>query len=142
MKHALTTLFLLLAALPARAQDNPIIAQIKVFQTAFNAGDAGAVAGLYTEDAALLPPRSASVSGRAAIAAHYDQAFRSGVRALAINILEIRQHGPDSAVEIGETQVDFGDQRIHGRYLHVWVRDGETWRLSRDIFNVIGTVTP
>lgn len=139
MRHVLTGLFLLLLALPAHAQDNPIIQQIKAFQAAFNAGDARSVSGFYTEDGALFPPRAATVVGRTAIAAHYARAFEAGVGGLQINLLEIRQHGPDTAIEIGETRVDAGAQRIHGRYLHVWTRVGETWRLSRDIYNVIGT---
>uniref|UniRef100_UPI003B52ED1A YybH family protein n=1 Tax=Roseovarius indicus TaxID=540747 RepID=UPI003B52ED1A len=139
MKHILQALILLLFSLPATAQDNPIVARMHAFQAAFNAGNAEAVAGFYTENAALFPPRSGNVVGRAAITAHYAQAFQAGVGGLQLDILEIRQHGPDTAIEIGETMVDAGAQRIHGRYLHVWAREGATWRLSRDIFNVIGT---
>lgn len=139
MRHVLTSLVLLLLTLPAHAQNNPIIQQIKAFQTAFNAGDAKALSGFYTEDGALFPPRAGTIVDRAAIAAHYARAFEQGVAGLQINLLEIRQHGPDAAVEIGETTVDAGAQRIHGRYLHVWVFEAVTWRLSRDIYNVIGT---
>lgn len=139
MRHILPALFLLAFSLPTAAQDNPVIRQIKAFQTAFNAGDAETLSAFYTEDGALFPPRAGTVLGRAAIADHYARAFDSGVSGLRINLLELRQHGPETAIEIGETTVDTATLRIHGRYLHVWTRDAGTWRLSRDIFNVIGT---
>ena len=124
---------------PATAQNNPILAQTDSFLAAFNAGDATAVAGFYAEDGALFPPQSGNVVGREAIAAHYARAFQAGVGGLEMNILEIRAHGAATAVEIGETMVSLGEQRIHGRYLHVWTREGEgPWLLSRDIYNVIG----
>lgn len=38
------------------------------WNTAFNGGDAGAVAALYTSDGTVLPPAHAAVKGTAAIA--------------------------------------------------------------------------
>lgn len=143
MKHFLTCLWLITVTFgpfsPAQAQDNPIVARVNAFTTAFNAGDAAAVAGFYTETGALFPPQAGNVVGRAAIAAHFGAAFQAGVTGLEVNILEIRQHGPEAAVEIGETFIQFNGQRIHGRYLHVWSRQGDgPWQLNRDIYNVIG----
>lgn len=132
--------FICAFALPAplQAQENPIVARADAFVTAFNAGDASAVAEFYAEDSAIFPPQSGNIVGREAIAAHYARAFRSGVEGLEMTILEIRAHGAAAAVEIGETMVSLGEQRIHGRYLHVWTREGEgSWLLSRDIYNVI-----
>ena len=53
---------------PALAQSKASIEKLNdVWTAAFNKGDAGAVAALYTEDAYVLPPGSAMVKGRAAI---------------------------------------------------------------------------
>lgn len=134
---AATVLFLCGAA-SAIAQDNPIVARMQEFAAAYNAGDAEAIGGFYTEDAALLPPGSAIVSGRAAIVGHYASAFSQGVTNLRFRVLEIRQAGPQTAVEIGETRVAAGDREIDGRYMHIWVLQDGAWMLSRDMYHIIG----
>ncbi len=133
----LAALIACLLALPVAAQDNPIVQRLKAFTVAYNTGDAAAIATFYTKDAAILPPQSAAVVGREAITKHYADAFNGGVRNLRIDIKEIRAHGPSSAVEIGETAVDFNGQTILGRYLHVWVQQDGAWYLSRDIYHVL-----
>ena len=133
----LAALLACLLALPAAAQDNPIVQRLQAFTAAYNAGDAAAIATFYTEDAALLPPQSAAVLGRDAITKHYADAFQGGVTDLRLDIKEIRAHGPSSAVEIGETAVAFNGQTVLGRYLHVWVLQDGAWLLSRDIYHVL-----
>lgn len=128
---------LLSGTLPALAQGNPIIAQTEAFRAAFNAGNAEAVARFYTQGGALLPPRAREVFGRKAIARHYANAFKGGVKNLRINVREIKQTGPASAVEIGETRVSLKGQTIAGRYLHVWLNQDGKWLISRDIYHVL-----
>src|SRR5690349_13884320 len=53
----------------ANADETAIRAQSTAWEKAYNAGDAKAVAALYAEDALLLPPGAAAVSGRDAIQA-------------------------------------------------------------------------
>ncbi len=137
MPRLAALLILCLLALPATAQDNPIIQRLQSFIAAYNAGDAPAIATFYTEDAAVLPPRAAAVVGREAITKHYADAFQGGVGNLRLDVKEIRGHSPSSAVEIGETAVEFNGQTILGRYLHVWVLQDGTWLLSRDIYHVL-----
>lgn len=139
MVRTISALILCLAGtVLSHAQDNPIVARMQAFADAYNAGDAAAIGGFYTEDGALLPPGGAIVSGREAIAAHYARAFGQGVSNLRFRVLEIRQAGPQTAVEIGETRVTGGDSEIDGRYVHVWVLQDEGWMLSRDMYHVIG----
>ncbi|MEP1849797.1 MAG: DUF4440 domain-containing protein [Nitratireductor sp.] len=131
-------LLVVLAPVPAAAQDNPIVARIEAFRAAYNAKDAQGIAGFYTERGALLPPQSKALVGRGPIATHYASAFGQGVGALEVRILEIDQVGPSAAVEIGETSVKAGGRTVHGRYLHVWKKVGEDWMLDRDIYHVLG----
>ena len=135
----LLTIFAVLAfaLVPAFAQGNPIVAQMEAFRTAFNAGNAEAVADFYTKDGALLPPRAKEVFGREAIARHFASAFKAGVKNLRVKVREIKQTGPASAIEIGETRVSLKGQTIHGRYLHVWANQDGTWLISRDIYHVL-----
>lgn len=121
----------------ARIRNNPIVARMSEFVAAYDAGNAGAIAGLYTDDAALLPPQGNSVIGRPAITAHYAAAFEAGATNMTINIQEIRQHGPSSAVEIGNLQIDLPDAVVTGRYLHVWALTDSGWLLSRDMYQIL-----
>lgn len=132
----------LLCVLPAlaAAQENPIIQRMSAFVEAFNAGDGGAVAAFYAEDGVLLVPQGGIVSGREALARHYGEAFAAGVGGLQYRILEIRQAGPATAVEIGETRVSAGGQTLANRSMHVWVLSDGAWYLSRDMYHVIGAV--
>jgi uncharacterized protein (TIGR02246 family) len=132
-------LLLCLAALatPATAQDNPILDRLNGFVTAYNDGDARAVAAFYTEDAALFPPAHPHLSGPEEIEGYYADAFEAGAETLRYTVLEIRGHGTDTAVEIGEAVTTTGDGEVRTRAMHVWRVVDEEWRLSRDMFNVI-----
>lgn len=122
----------------AWAQDNPIVSRMAAFTEAYNAGDAAAIAGFYTAEGAVLPPQGRAVVGHDGIQAHYARAFSGGAGGLEYRIVEIRQHGPAAAVEIGETRVKVGEQTILGRSMHVWVMSEGAWYLSRDMYHVLG----
>lgn len=131
------TLVALLTALPALAQDAEVRARMAAFATAYNAGDAAAVGSFYTDRAALLPPGQSIVVGRAAIAAHFGAAFGAGVKNLRYELKEVQAIGPTVLV-IGETLVDAGAATVHGRFMQIWVNDGGTWRMHRDMYHVVG----
>lgn len=135
-RAALLLATLLALATTANAEDNPIIARMTAFAEVYNTGDAAAIAGFYAPDAALLPPGQASVLGREAIAQHYAQAFAGGARDLQFKVFDIRGF-ETNAVEIGETVVMVGEQRIVGRYMHLWeIVEGELL-LTRDMYHVL-----
>ncbi len=132
---------ILLAALafaaPALAEDNPILQRLQVYVAAYNAHDVAAITGFYTEDGAVLPQQGDVIIGRKPIAAHYAQAF-AGVSELKYNVLEIRQAGPTTAVEIAATQFRVGAQTLLGRSLHVWTLQDGVWSISRDMYQILG----
>ena len=105
---------------------------------AFNAGDAAAVAGLYTEDAALFPPGGARVDGRSAIQAFWQGAIDSGMKVDDLHAVEVEARG-DMAGEIGVLTLtvpgDAGPTKVSGKYIVIWKRIGQTWQLHRDIWN-------
>lgn len=137
----LTCLALALPALPAVAQDNPIIARMTEFTAAYNAGDAAAIAAIYSPDGVILPPGQPAIQGREAIAAHYAQAFAAGAGDLQFRVIEIIAYEA-RAVEFGETIVTLGDQRILGRYMHYWEAIGDEILLARDMYQVLSVQTP
>lgn len=106
------------------------------FMTAFGQGDAAAVANLYTEDAQLLPPNAAMVSGRPAIQQFWQTALDSPVENVRLETLEARASG-DTAWETGRyTMTDAaGNTAATGSYVVIWKNEDGNWRLHRDIWN-------
>ena len=105
---------------------------------AFNAGDAAAVAGLYTEDAVVFPPGGARVDGRSAIQAFWQGAIDSGMKVDDLHAVEVEARG-DMAAEMGVLTLtvpgDAGPTKVSGKYIVIWKRSGQTWQLHRDIWN-------
>jgi uncharacterized protein (TIGR02246 family) len=125
------------------AADSPrdeIEAALMTFAKAFNQGDGAAVAAHYAEDAAVFPPDSPRVDGRAKIQEFWQGAIKAGLKDLTLKAVEV--HGTsDMAYEVGEVSYsapDSSGQRktATGKYIVVWKKDQDgTWRLYRDIWN-------
>ena len=123
---------------PALAQNKATIEKLNdVWTAAFNKGDAGAVAALYTEDAYVLPPGSGIVKGRAAIEAFWRQAAQqmSDAKLTTVDVLPL---GRSAAREIGTVTLKTKSQppqEIIGKYVVVWRKIGRDWKLATDIWN-------
>ncbi len=109
-------------------------------EQAFNRGDAAAVAALYTEDATLLPPGADILTGRRAAQARWQAAYDTGARNLSLDPVSVETWG-DAAREIGRFTLDVPGQggetaRVEGKYVVVWKRTAEGWRLDTDIWNL------
>ena len=123
---------------PALAQNKATIEKLNdVWTAAFNKGDAPAVAALYTEDAYVLPPGSATVKGRAAIEAFWRQAAQqmSDAKLTTVDVLPL---GRSAAREIGTVTLKTKSQppqEVVGKYVVVWRKIGRDWKLATDIWN-------
>ena len=108
------------------------------FVAYFNAGNGAALAGLYSEDAALFPPGADRVDGRAAIQAFWQGAMDAGMKLDELRTIEVDSRN-DLATEVGgfvlSVPGEGGTTRVNGQYIVVWKRDGHTWQLHRDIWN-------
>ncbi len=117
-----------------------IEAALATFATAFNNGDGAAVAVLYTDDAALLPPGEARVNGRAAIQAYWQGAVDAGLTDIALQAVEVEEDG-DMAYEVGGFSLAAPGENgakvtVTGKYIIVWKKGADgAWRLHRDIWN-------
>jgi uncharacterized protein (TIGR02246 family) len=122
---------------PAFAQKAEIDAVNAKWIDCFNKGDFGGVASLYSEDATAFPPGSAMVKGRAAIAAMW-KSMAEQVGDPKLTTLDVKSLGPSAAREIGTFRLESKGpkpQQITGKYLVVWEKIGNEWKVAADIWN-------
>ncbi len=132
----------LLAAASSRAQQVPAETATTNhrFEHALNRGDAAAVAALYTEEAALLPPGADILSGRRAAQARWQAAYDTGARNLSLDPVSVETWS-DAAREIGRFTLEAPGQggrtaRVEGKNVVVWKKTADGWRLDTDIWNL------
>lgn len=103
--------------------------------SAIGQDDAAGVAALYTEDAQLLPPNEETVSGRAAVQAWFQGAIDAGLDA-RLETRELEVYG-DTGYEVGKATIMGPDGQTidDSKYIVIWKKVGDAWKLHRDIFN-------
>ena len=109
------------------------------FADAYARGDAKAVATFYTEDAIAFPPGGELVKGRPAIQQMWQSTMDSGVKSLAFTVVDVGASG-DLVHETGIAKMNIQEQGKDAttasvKYLVVWKRQGDDWKLHRDIWN-------
>ena len=136
---ALTLVF----PLAAVAQDvqAEIVKNNEKFATAYNQGNLGGVAAMYTEDAIAFPPGGDLVKGRTAIEAMWKDVRAAGLTDLALQTLSVERDG-SLAVEVGTgtAKMKGASQRI--KYVVTWKRQSDgAWKLHRDVWNEMPAAT-
>lgn len=119
----------------AEKPDAFIRQQLTGFMDAFRKGDSAAIASHYSSDALLMPPNSAALQGNA-IAGYWGEGFRMGLKDLKLTITEL--FGDDDYYnEVGTYEVFMENNQSvdKGKYLVVWKKDGDQWKMYRDIWN-------
>jgi|SRR6185437_14555741 uncharacterized protein (TIGR02246 family) len=132
-------IFLILAGLiaPAFAQKAEIEAVNAKWVAFFNKGDFAAIGSLYTEDAIAFPPGAPMVKGSAAIGAMW-KGLAEQVSDPKVTTLDVKSLGPSAAREIGTFSLKTKGptpQEVSGKYVVVWEKVGEDWKLAADIWN-------
>jgi uncharacterized protein (TIGR02246 family) len=134
---ALVIAFLAGMSLPALAQKAEIDAANAKWIEFFNKGDFAGIASLYTADATALPPGSAMVHGHDAIGAMW-KSMAEKVGDPKLTTVDVKPLGPSAAREIGtfSLKTKGSDPKdVIGKYVVVWVKDGNDWKLATDIWN-------
>jgi ketosteroid isomerase-like protein len=105
------------------------------FMERFANGDIPGVADCYTEDAQFLVAHMEAIRGRAAIQALFKLGSGQG-HTLHFSTQELDGYGT-TAVEIGEyTRKQSNGQILdRGKYLVIWKRVGDDWKIHRDMIN-------
>src|SRR5476651_931667 len=101
MRLAMLVTLTLMMLGPAAAQDKAAIEKLNdAFVGAFNKGDFATVAGMYTEDAYLLPPGSEMAKGRGNVQAFWTKAGEA-IGDVKLTTLDVKPLGNDAAREVG-----------------------------------------
>ena len=136
---ALLLTWLLLSASPALAQAKNSIAKLNAeWVTAFNKGDAKALAAMYTPDAYVLPAGAELAKGHNAIEKFWGGAVKQ-LGDAKLTTVDVQSLGPGAAREVGtfvfKTKAQPSEQ-VTGKYVVVWRKMGGQWQLSTDIWNM------
>jgi ketosteroid isomerase-like protein len=107
------------------------------FIDALGNGDFETVAQMYTENARVYPPGAEMVQGREAIKAFWASAA-AGVSEVSLTVLDLKPLADRFARESGMLMLKTkGDnpKEIAGKYIVIWEKVGDQWKLSDDIWN-------
>jgi len=136
-RTALVIAFVVGLIVPASAQKAEIEAVNAKWIEFFNKGDFAGVASLYANDATAFPPGSAMVQGGAAIGAMWNS-MAEKVGDPKLTTLDVKPLGPSAAREIGTFSLKTKGptpQEVTGKYVVVWEKIGNDWKLAADIWN-------
>ncbi len=128
-----------IGAQPA-APDPAVVAIADAYTKATSAGDAKAVAALYTEDAIELPPNHPPVKGRMAIQEYYVSQFAGAkVSGFTLTHWESAVHG-DAAFDVGAykqtiTPTQGTGMSDTGKYTVILKKVGGAWKVAYAIYN-------
>lgn len=125
----------------ARQNDPSIVNRSDAYLKAVVAGDAGAVADMFEDNAILMPPNQPSLAGRLAIQNFYEGWCHSPMRPTAFTFdhVEATVSG-DSAYDVGTyklTMVAGPGRNVQdsGKYSVILKRSGKGWKIAYLIFN-------
>jgi ketosteroid isomerase-like protein len=104
------------------------------WEKAYNDKNADALAALYAEDAQLLPPGATEVSGRDAIRAYFVNDIEKQWAMIHIKS-DSSGVGGDWGWRSGSWSAETMPMAT-GKYIEVWHRTADGWRLQKDIWNM------
>jgi uncharacterized protein (TIGR02246 family) len=110
------------------------------WNSAFNSGDAAAVAGSYTADATVLPHTHDVIRGADSIRSFWQSVMDAGFRNHAIELIDVHTDG-DLAIETGRWRAEgAGDdgtaQSFGGSLVNVFERQSDgAWKCRLHIWN-------
>ncbi len=109
-----------------------------VWMEAFNNGDAVTIAGLSSENGALLPPNGRAIIGRDAIYSYWKGLLEDAKTIVELVNIETVVEG-DLSYKAGRfelTDAVTGSPVDQGKYIQIWKRSSQGyWELHRDMWN-------
>jgi uncharacterized protein (TIGR02246 family) len=130
-----------------RADDKKVLRKLADdFATAFNAGDAKAIAAQFAPQGEMVDFDGNVVQGRDAIEGFYAEKLKAPRFQVAVQVESLRFVGDNLVIEDGHLTFSGKDEQVvlRSRYAAVHARDGGKWLIvsSRDVVNPSDRVPP
>lgn len=104
-----------------------------LWMTAYNAADVPSLMSLYDKDAELSTQPEGSVAGKAAIESFWKNDFGDAKPSTTLTLTDVYVAGELAHLE-GEYNVVEKGIATKGRYVQLWMRDGNDWRIHREMW--------
>ncbi|RQU80104.1 DUF4440 domain-containing protein [Burkholderia cenocepacia] len=104
---------------------------------AFARGDYDAIGRLYTDDGTLLPPGGDKVTGHRAITDYFINGY-AGSKPGTVSFSNYEFYGNDRVVtEVSDAEVrdHDGKLKVRAKQTLIFLKQGGTWKLHRDMWN-------
>jgi ketosteroid isomerase-like protein len=101
--------------------------------TAYNAGDPKALLALYADDAALSTVQDGTTNGKPAIEAFWVGDFGATKPSSTLTLTDAYVVGELAHLE-GDYKVADSGKITQGRYIQLWMRDADGWRIHREMW--------
>jgi uncharacterized protein (TIGR02246 family) len=123
-----------LIAVPAYAADvsTEIKEQNEKFDQAYAKHDFNALANMYEENAIVYPQASEIVKGREGIKKLW-QSYEKDMTQVDYQTIEVLDAG-DYAIQVGKYDATWQGKPDTGRYMTIWHKNKDGWRIARDIW--------
>jgi ketosteroid isomerase-like protein len=119
---------------PALVRSNEVAERLTAEWTkAYNAGDAKALMALYSDDAVLSTVQEGSFSSPTAIESFWVRDFGDTRPSSTLTLTDVYLSGELAHLE-GEYTVSDRGSVTEGRYVQLWMRDGNQWRVHREMW--------
>jgi ketosteroid isomerase-like protein len=100
---------------------------------AYNSGDVKALVALYANEAALSTVQDGTVEGRDAIEAFWVRDFGAAKPSSMLTLTDVYLAGEMAHLE-GDYKVTDSGRITEGRYIQLWMRDANGWRIHREMW--------
>jgi len=115
---------------------------------AFNARDFAAVGAMYANDAVICPPNSNIVTGKGNIQSFWER--KRMIQGMSFESISVKPLGESAVRTVGTLSLKVGRQNagpraaaapqnaINAKYVFVWQKIGDEWKIESSIWNRIG----
>lgn len=101
--------------------------------SAYNGGDVKALGALYAEEAALSTVQEGTTTGKAAIESFWVRDFGGAKPSSTLTLTDVYLVGDLAHLE-GDYKVSDSGRVTEGRYIQLWMREGDGWRIHREMW--------
>lgn len=121
-------------AFDASTVKSEIAAANHEWEEAFIKGDSATIVALYHSEAKAFPPNMAPCK-REGVGSMTTGAPKMGIKTMKLNTDDV-SGGPEEVVETGNFEMGDGSKTLEkGSYIVVWKKDGDKWKIYRDIWH-------